>query len=495
MSGHTRTSGAVKVNPSKKTPKVGIIYPGSYAEGMSNLAFQELFSLCALNKSVSPVRFFSHESNEYNENSENNYSDNSRPEKNHLHDSRGRRNGCISAPFLFSPEGADVSSICGAVITSSFETDILNLLKIALCLKKYNIPSLLGGLTAVQHADTLRSFFTRIYTGVINNEISAFFNHLPDIPFSDACSSLSSSEFVTPPSADKNKPLICHTALLSDSTVFKNTFLIETSRGCRRRCNFCILSKKSGGYYEHPSSEILSIISKLPSEVKKIGLVSAAFTDRSDCIALIESINAIGKEVTVASLRMEQLTERLISLLKANNQRTLTLAPETADLKIRTNIGKAYSPEHLLRCAYLAGSAGFHRLKLYYMLGLPEEDDKTAEEITVQIRQCRDALNRGAQRSGIMPKLQISISPFVPKKGTVLEHAVFAEEHDIKRRVKIIKSRASSLGGVSVDTESYRFARLQYVVSHKIEELLPLALRIVEENGSIRELEKISRKI
>ena len=95
--------------------------------------------------------------------------------------------------------------------------------------------------------------------------------------------------------------------------------------------------------------------------------------------------------------------------------------------------------------AQLAADAGLRRLKLYQLVGLPDEDDADLDEFIVL-----------AGRLGKIMPLTVTISPFVPKPHTPLAAAVPPPVKEVERRLH--RLHAGLRGRARVQPTSARWA-------------------------------------
>jgi len=75
----------------------------------------------------------------------------------------------------------------------------------------------------------------------------------------------------------------------------------------------------------------------------------------------------------VPSLRINEQLRTLADVLETDRHSGLTLAPEAALDDMRRQIGKQVRNDDLLEGCRTAFAKGFHRVKLYFMCGLPGE--------------------------------------------------------------------------------------------------------------------------
>jgi len=245
------------------------------------------------------------------------------------------------------------------------------------------------------------------------------------------------------------------TAILSPDTEFGDRFLIEIGRGCGRGCRFCL-----AGYTYRPVRElsletILRQAKRGLEQRDRLGLVSAAVSDHSQIDAIVTELRRMGARISASAMRIDPVSEPLVRALAESDTRTLTLAPEAGSERLRRLINKTQSEDDVLRAASLAARHGFHQLKLYFMIGLPGE---TEADIAAII----DLVGRVKARFG--GRVTIDATPFVPKAHTPFQRAAMAAAATLQDRLRIL-SRALGPRGVAVRTDSPAWAAVQGVLA------------------------------
>ena len=238
--------------------------------------------------------------------------------------------------------------------------------------------------------------------------------------------------------------------ILTKEAVLSSMFLIEPERGCSRRCTYCVMRCTANGAMRVvPTDKVCSLI---PEQARRIGLVGAAVTDHPDIRGLVRRIVSEGREIGISSLRADRLDEELVQLLAQGGYRTLTTAADGASQRMRDLVDRKTSERHLIRAAELVRSAGMQRLKLYMMIGFPEESMEDIEEL----------IRFSLELSRIGP-ISLSISPFVAKRHTPLDGAPF---EDISlQAMKLSRIRSGLKGKVDVKPSSARWAWVEYMLS------------------------------
>ena len=100
--------------------------------------------------------------------------------------------------------------------------------------------------------------------------------------------------------------------------------------------------------------------------------------------------------LSVASLRAYGLADDLLDDMRRVRAGGLTFAPEAGTQRMRDVINKNVTEEQLLETAERMFSRGFDSMKLYFIIGLPTEEDEDVRGI-VQVG--KNALAVGPARS------------------------------------------------------------------------------------------------
>jgi radical SAM superfamily enzyme YgiQ (UPF0313 family) len=249
--------------------------------------------------------------------------------------------------------------------------------------------------------------------------------------------------------------LPARSAWLTPDAELSDMFLLEAERGCHRMCTFCVMRRTTNGGMRLVQAEHL--LSLIPEEARKVGLVGAAVSDHPELPALLRTLVDSGRQVSVSSLRADQVAKKpdIARLLRQTGARTLTVASDGASERIRRELIKKTQEEHLLAGARQAGQLGYDHFKVYMMLGLPGEEEADLDELVRFTR----ALSEAAGRA----KIILGVAPFVAKKNTPLDGQPFAG-------IKVVEHRLARLGRelrgqAEVRPVSARWAWVEYELS------------------------------
>lgn len=244
-------------------------------------------------------------------------------------------------------------------------------------------------------------------------------------------------------------------------------FLVEASRGCPRHCKFCLVRAAESPMRE---SELEALLSHIPDHARRVGFVGAAVSEWSGIREAIRRVVEQGRGVGVSSLRADRLDEELVDLLARGGYRTLTVASDAPSARLRGKMAKGLRTEHLREAARLARKFEMKRLKMYVIVGLPDETEADIEELIELSRELAAEL-----------PLVLGVSPLVPKLHTPLGDAPFAGVRAIDR---ILDTLRRGLGGVAdVRATSGRWAWVEYRMSQGDQEAGLAALEAWKHGG------------
>lgn len=431
------------VKKTRQTVETALIFPNTYHVAMSNLAVHFLYSQINHRPDASCERIFYMQDLKYPLSLEN-------------------QRQFQAFDILF--------------VTVSFEPDYINLIKMlrASCIEMYALNRtlpliIMGGVMAKINYKPLMDFVDAIVIGdaeiTIDRildicarfnkhkiksqklELLARFAQIPGVyvpQINNTCLAHEAANF---------DDFCLHSQIITPNTEFNNSFLIEISRGCARKCKFCVLGAICSGVRYHSLDKVLAQAKQGMTISRHIGLVGAAVSDYPAITALTKELQKTGCEISTSSLRLDSTTRELIENLFRSGQRTITFAPETGSEKLRAKIGKPISDAELVNKIKIAANIGIKSVKLYFMVGLPEE---TNEDI--------DALINLVKKISGFIQVKVSITAFVPKPHTILKNACFIGKEEFACIIKHITKSLANCKNIAVTVENYRLSKLQYII-------------------------------
>ena len=233
----------------------------------------------------------------------------------------------------------------------------------------------------------------------------------------------------------------CTEEVISATQVeMEDMYLTEVNRGCARSCRFCAASFVYRPARFRSAEEIIASIDRGLKKKKKIGLVGTAVSDHPELVQICEYILAQNAQVGIGSLRIDQINEKIVDLIKAGGIETVALAPEAGSQKMRDVLRKDITEDEILRAAELLIGKEIPNLRLYFMVGLPGEEDQDIDAIIDLTRKIQQHALLYTQGKRKFRRITLSVNQFIPKPQTPLQWCALADVSATGKKIKKIVS-------------------------------------------------------
>lgn len=217
---------------------------------------------------------------------------------------------------------------------------------------------------------------------------------------------------------------------------------LEIARGCSRGCRFCNAGMMYRPVRQRPVEDLTrqAVAGIRNTGYDEVSLVSLSTSDYEELGPLMQRLQAeLGRKmvnISFPSLRPEKFTPEVARFAKGVRKSGLTLAPEAGSQRLREVINKTTTAADLLRAVELAFQEGWQVVKLYFMIGQPTETDADLQGMVDLIDQVV-ALARRWKGT----RINISVSPFVPKPGTPFQWAAQDSPGETRRKLAFLRER------------------------------------------------------
>ena len=298
----------------------------------------------------------------------------------------------------------------------------------------------------------------------------------------------------TVPKAGEDVPAVVNKAVVRDfaatdpvpqsvipyAQIVQDRLSVEVLRGCARGCRFCQAGMTYRPVRERSADQVVAAVTRGLSEMgyDEVSLTSLSTTDHSCCEQILTRLNRrledTGISVSIPSQRLDSFGVDMAAAVAGGKKGGLTFAPEAGSQRMRDVINKNVTEEDLERATRAAFEAGWRRVKLYFMMGLPGETDEDivaiADLADHTLELAREVV-RKEQRGGI--SVSISVAVFIPKSQTPFQWCAQLADDEVKRRqqllLKSVRNRA-----VRVHYHDAETSLIEAVMSRGGRDLAPL---------------------
>ncbi len=282
-----------------------------------------------------------------------------------------------------------------------------------------------------------------------------------------------------------------YTPILSENSFFKETFILEVSRGCANRCGFCLASYLNLPLRCVPYDELIKTIDLGLSNTDKIALLGAQISAHPHfhdiCKYIYEKIqNGQNIEMSVSSLRVDAITPDVVKTLVAAGQKNSTLAIEAGSDRLRRVINKNLTEEQIFNAVKIAHANGLKGLKFYGMIGLPTETQDDLMEISKLAERLKKE-NKGFD-------ISFGFSSFVPKPNTPFQWCGRENTKSLEEKSYFLKKELHKLG-ITAHVSSIKWDYWQAVLSRGDASLNDFVLDVYKNGGKLGAFKAAAKKL
>lgn len=242
---------------------------------------------------------------------------------------------------------------------------------------------------------------------------------------------------------DLNATMFPTSDIVPYGKIIHDRIMLEIFRGCSRGCRFCHAGMVYRPVRERRKEVLKELAHKLVEATgyDEISLVSLSSADYS-CLApliheLVQELKEERVSISLPSLRIDSFSVDIAKEVQAVRKSGLTFAPEAGSQHMRDVINKGVTEENLMQAVGAAFANGWSSVKLYFMLGLPEETDEDILAIADLAKKVQWKYKEITGHGGC--HVTVSVASFVPKPYTAFQWFGQNSLEEIKRKQNMLR--------------------------------------------------------
>ncbi len=227
-----------------------------------------------------------------------------------------------------------------------------------------------------------------------------------------------------------------HSTFLTPHTELADKLLIEVARGCSEMCRFCWAAYAMAPQVRASAGHVLEVAERNRRLTSRTGLIATAVADHPEILPILRGLRDLGFHIALSSVKIDAVSEEILSILTAQGERALAIAPEAGTERLRRAVNKKVSDEMLRQKVRLIAAAGITQLKLYLQIGLPGETDEDVSDLVRLVDDLRGILLAEGRARGRVGTLVPTVNCFIPKPHTPFENESLDEPGSLGRKLK-----------------------------------------------------------
>lgn len=247
--------------------------------------------------------------------------------------------------------------------------------------------------------------------------------------------------------------------------IVHDRIMLEIMRGCKHSCKFCQAGTTYRPCRERSKEKVIDLAKRtyMNTGYDEISLLSLSSGDHSQIKDIIEDLNDTFEDnaiaISIPSLRIEETLNRIPELISKVKKTGLTFAVEAGSECLRRSINKNINMERLFDAVSESFKSGWRKVKLYFMIGLPDEKEEDLSAIIDLLYRVSNARRQIDKKDA---HVTASINAFVPRPHTPFQRHAMERADSLNVKKNMLRDGVRSRM-IELDFHSFQMGYLEGV--------------------------------
>jgi len=234
---------------------------------------------------------------------------------------------------------------------------------------------------------------------------------------------------------------------------FNDRLMIELNRSCTSKCKFCAASYAYKTFRVADRSKVMDYVGSALDSGQGLALMGTALGSIDFFDEILERSAQMSASVSLSSIKVKEINEHRIELLKKCGVRNITVAIESGSADTRKELLKGINDDEITDSLKIIKKHGM-KAKIYFIAGLPFTDP--VEEALAAGR-----ILSMLKKNEALGEVTLSVAPFVPKPLTPYGCEKLMDKKDYKKYMQTLKKEVGKISpNIKIDFFSYKESEL-----------------------------------
>ena len=249
--------------------------------------------------------------------------------------------------------------------------------------------------------------------------------------------------------------------------IIHDRIMVEVMRGCPHHCRFCQARSQYYPFRIRQPQKIVQVAKDAyrSSGYEEISLTGLSVSDYPGLDELSKSMVQFCTHSAVSlsfpSIRPYAHVADLSTLIATIKKTGLTFAPEAASVRLRTLLAKDFEVETFFSVLREVYRAGYFHVKLYFMIGLPQE---TQEDVDAIVDFAQEVSLTRKQVGKPAAEVHVSVNTLIPKPHTPFQWLGMEPLLEIERKQQRLKDKVKKYKKIKIHFHNSQMSVIEAIL-------------------------------